>query len=56
MSNLPENDTIAAIATPYGMAGIGIIRISGPLSITVAFQILKKQIYRKSLAVSWSYY
>jgi tRNA modification GTPase len=41
MSNLPENDTIAAIATPYGMAGIGIIRISGPLSITVADRLFR---------------
>lgn len=43
MSNLPENDTIAAIATPYGMAGIGIIRISGPLSLTIA-----KRLFRSS--------
>jgi len=31
-----ENDTIAAIATPIGQAGIGIIRISGPLSAEIA--------------------
>ncbi len=43
MPNLPENDTIAAIATPYGMAGIGIIRISGPLSLTIA-----KRLFRSS--------
>ncbi|NLD36170.1 MAG: tRNA uridine-5-carboxymethylaminomethyl(34) synthesis GTPase MnmE [Desulfatiglans sp.] len=41
MSQLPENDTIAAIATPYGMAGIGIIRISGPLSLTVAERLFR---------------
>jgi tRNA modification GTPase len=29
------SDTIAAIATPAGMAGIGIVRVSGPLAITV---------------------
>ena len=34
--NLFDNDTIAAIATPYGMAGIGIIRISGPLAFLTA--------------------
>ena len=33
---LIDNDTIAAIATPPGQAGIGIIRISGPLSIEIA--------------------
>lgn len=32
MNNLTETDTIAAIATPLGAAGLGIIRISGPLS------------------------
>lgn len=26
----PQEDTIAAIATPYGEGGIGIVRISGP--------------------------
>ncbi|MBN1907020.1 MAG: tRNA uridine-5-carboxymethylaminomethyl(34) synthesis GTPase MnmE [Deltaproteobacteria bacterium] len=41
MSNLQENDTIAAIATPYGMAGIGIIRISGPLSLTIAERLFR---------------
>ncbi len=30
------NDTIAAIATPIGQAGIGIIRISGPESLEIA--------------------
>jgi len=29
------HDTIAAIATPPGMGGIGIIRISGPLALSV---------------------
>jgi len=34
-----SDDTIAAIATPIGQAGIGIIRISGPLSETIAENI-----------------
>ncbi len=38
-----NNDTIAAIATPYGLAGIGIIRISGPLSLETA-----KKLFRSS--------
>ncbi len=38
-----DNDTIAAIATPYGMAGIGIIRISGPLSLSTI-----KKLFRSS--------
>jgi tRNA modification GTPase len=30
------NDTIAAIATPYGSGGIGVIRISGPDAMAIA--------------------
>jgi tRNA modification GTPase len=30
------NDTIAAIATPYGSGGIGVIRISGPRAFEIA--------------------
>ena len=35
----PSGDTIAAIATPPGQGGIGIIRLSGPLSIEIAKKI-----------------
>jgi tRNA modification GTPase len=35
MENSPENDTIAAISTPPGAGGIGIIRMSGTLSLSV---------------------
>ena len=34
--NKLENDTIAAIATPVGEGGIGIIRLSGPGSLKIA--------------------
>jgi tRNA modification GTPase len=34
-------DTIAAIATPFGTAGVGIIRVSGPQSLEVARRIFK---------------
>jgi tRNA modification GTPase len=38
------HDTIAAIATPSGMGGVGIIRISGPAAFKIARQIfLPKQ-------------
>ncbi|PKN60836.1 MAG: tRNA uridine-5-carboxymethylaminomethyl(34) synthesis GTPase MnmE, partial [Deltaproteobacteria bacterium HGW-Deltaproteobacteria-11] len=33
---MPFDDTIAAIATPPGVGGIGIIRVSGPLSEAIA--------------------
>ena len=36
-----DEDTIAAIATPVGQAGIGIVRISGPLSVKIAEKIFR---------------
>lgn len=36
------NDTIAAIATPYGSGGIGVIRISGPLAMDIAAQVFSR--------------
>jgi tRNA modification GTPase len=38
-----NHDTIAAIATPAGQAGIGIIRISGPRAETIARSIFKPE-------------
>ena len=37
---MPTNDTIAAIATPPGKGGIGIVRVSGPLAASTATSIL----------------
>jgi len=34
-----EDDTIAAIATPYGESGIGIVRISGPEAALIAERV-----------------
>lgn len=34
-------DTIAAISTPFGESGIGIVRVSGPLALTIAQKIFK---------------
>jgi tRNA modification GTPase len=36
-----HNDTIAAIATASGAGGIGVVRVSGPLSQQIATQILE---------------
>jgi tRNA modification GTPase len=36
-----SDDTIAAIATPVGMGGIGIIKISGPRALAIATQIFR---------------
>jgi tRNA modification GTPase len=37
-----QNDTIAAIATPLGIGGIGIIRVSGPESFATALPLLRR--------------
>jgi len=37
----PDPETIAAIATPIGRGGIGIIRLSGPRSLDMAARIFK---------------
>ena len=34
------SDTIVAVATPHGIGGIGIIRLSGPLSLKVAKSVI----------------
>jgi tRNA modification GTPase len=36
-----HQDTIAAVATPFGMAGVGIIRISGPEAVKIARRIFQ---------------
>lgn len=37
------NDTITAIATPFGSGGIGVIRISGPDAFSIASRLFSKQ-------------
>lgn len=50
-----EDDTIAAISTPIGQGGIGIVRISGTKSIMIADRIFRpKRIDRLSNAKSHS--
>jgi len=36
-----DKDTIAAISTPLGIGGIGIVRLSGPLSLSIASKIFR---------------
>ncbi|MBG0779281.1 MAG: 50S ribosome-binding GTPase, partial [Desulfotignum balticum] len=36
------NDTIAAIATPFGSGGIGVIRMSGPDALAIAAQFFSR--------------
>ena len=37
----PDTDTIAAISTPPGRGGIGIVRLSGPQSASIAAQLVR---------------
>ncbi len=39
--SLIDNDTICAVATPLGQGGVGIVRLSGPNSLTIAQQIIQ---------------
>lgn len=39
----PVNDTIVAIATPAGRGGVGVIRISGPESLSIARSLLNNK-------------
>ncbi len=43
MAKIYESDTIAAIATPMGEGGIGIVRLSGSLCPEIARRILKRK-------------
>jgi len=43
MSLQADNDTICAIATPPGRSGVGIVRVSGPLCLSIAQQLLHFQ-------------
>jgi len=44
-----DEDTIAAIATPFGMGGIGIIKISGPKSFEIAKKIFRRKAQSSAL-------
>ncbi len=40
MSSFIDNDTICAIATPAGLGGVGIVRLSGPESVAIAEKVI----------------
>ena len=44
------NDTIAAIATPPGIGGVGIVRLSGPESLAIARRIFRRSSKRPEAA------
>jgi len=43
MSKIPLGDTIAAVSTPLGMGGIGIVRLSGPQALDIAGKIFRSK-------------
>jgi len=43
-----ENDTIAAISTPIGESGIGIVRISGPKALEIAQEVFRDKDLNKT--------
>lgn len=45
----PDHDTIAAIATPVGQGGIGIVRMSGPQALQVGQKVFKARHPRPEL-------
>ena len=49
-------DTIVAIATPPGRGGVGIIRLSGPKSYSIALQINDNKSLKPRLATFCSFY
>lgn len=51
-----ENDTIAAISTPIGESGIGIVRLSGPKTIEIAKKVFRdKELKRRNIEDFLSY-
>ena len=55
MSANNKSDTIAAIATPPGQGGVGIVRISGPNAYDISKKILKKNL-KPRLATYGAFY
>ena len=43
MTPKPPGDTIAAIATPPGIGGIGIVRLSGPQALAIATRLFRRR-------------
>ena len=49
-------DTIAAIATPPGRGGIGIIRLSGPHALNIARRLTQKKTFKARFAHNSNFY
>ena len=53
MNIIQEFDTIAAISTPLGTGGVGVIRISGEKSFEITEQIFTGKIVPKMICHGW---
>ena len=42
MGRMKTDETIAAIATPAGRGGLGVVRLSGPEAVRIAQQVLRR--------------
>src|SRR4051812_295529 len=54
---VPTDDTIVAIATPHGRSGIGVVRISGSRSESIATRLFKAKtplVHRRSTVGYWT--
>jgi tRNA modification GTPase len=51
-----EEDTIAAVSTAMGSAGIGIVRMSGPKAFEIAQKIFRNGRPFQSLEILWVYH
>lgn len=56
MIHRSESDTIAAISTPYGESGIGIVRVSGPGAKELASRLFRPKQRRESVQSHRVYY
>ncbi len=50
MKNTSTSDTIAAIATPPGIGGVGIVRLSGPDALSIALTLFRRPARRNPTA------
>ena len=58
-TNILNNDTICAIATPHGMGAIAVVRISGPQTIPIVSQLFiqnKKPFDSEKMVANKAYY
>ena len=58
-TNILNNDTICAIATPHGMGAIAVVRVSGPEAISIVSQLLTQNdlvIDKSKIVANKAYY